>query len=143
MSSYSPLWSLIVDSSIWEEPDFVRIVFITMLALKDADHVVRRDAYKLAKSAHKSEQEVLEALKVLSSPDKRRLEPQEFDGRRIKKVADGWLILNGQKYRDMMRTLAIRESKRHWAKNNRDTTKALKQQLAPAPVTPHNPDIPY
>lgn len=101
-NTWAPLWSRIVDSSIWSEPDTVRIVFVTMLAKKDSDHVVRATAFNIAKWANKAEEEVLKALKVLSSPDKRRVEPQPHEGRRIEKVEDGWLMLNGEEYRKMV-----------------------------------------
>lgn len=94
---------MIVDSSLWSEDDFVCKVFITMLALKDSDDVCRLNAYQLAMRSHKTETEVLEALKILSSPDTLRVEPQPFEGRRIKMVEDGWKILNGEKYREMVR----------------------------------------
>lgn len=74
-------------------------VFLTMLALKDADHIYRGNAFELAGDSKKSEAEVLEALKILASPDKIRRERQEHEGRRIKAVEEGWLILNGEKYR--------------------------------------------
>lgn len=74
-----------------------------MLALKDRDHIYRGTAYKLSRRANKDEIEVLEALKILSSPDSRRQEHQEFEGRRIKSVEDGWLILNGEKYRSKVK----------------------------------------
>lgn len=77
-------------------------VFMTMLAVKERDHVVRMNAYNLAQLAKKTEAEVLQALKVLSEPDRKRLQPQPNDGRRIAKVDGGWLILNGQKYQDEM-----------------------------------------
>lgn len=102
MKSWTPLWSMVVGSSIWDEPDWVVKVFLTMLALKDSDHIVRRNAYQLGKDARKSEQEILDALKILSSPDTKRIEPQPFDGRRIQAVEEGWLILNGEKYRTML-----------------------------------------
>lgn len=105
MNTWTPLFSKIVDSSIWTEPDYVCKVFITMMALKDADQVVRFNAFGLAQRAHKTEEEVLKALKVLSSPDKKRLEPQPHEGRRIQKVEGGWLILNGQAYEDLMRSI--------------------------------------
>ena len=98
MNTYAPLFKGLVESSIWLEPDTVRIVWITMLALKDRDHVVRHNAFQIGRFAVKSEQEVIEALKVLSSPDTRRIEPQPFEGRRIERVESGWLILNGEKY---------------------------------------------
>lgn len=108
MNSWSPVFSKIIDSSIWLEPDHVRIVWITMLAKKDSDHVVRANAFMIASWSKKTEAEVLEALKVLSSPDKRRLEPQPFGGRRIERVDDGWLILNGQVYEEEMRKTSRR-----------------------------------
>ena len=82
-----------------------------MLAKKDADNVVRGNAFNIGSWAKKSEKETLEALKVLSSPDKKRLEPQLFDGKRIEKVGDGWLILNGKYYQDLMRSINRREYK--------------------------------
>jgi hypothetical protein len=102
MRTWAPLWSSIVDSSIWAEPDFVCKVFLTMMALKDADHVYRGTAFNLAMRSHKTEVEVLEALKILSSPDSKRVEPQPHGGRRIKAVEEGWLILNGEKYRALV-----------------------------------------
>lgn len=102
MRHWAPLWSMIVDSSLWSEPDFVCKVFVTMLALKDSDDIVRCNSYQLAQRARKTESEVLEALKILSSPDTRRVGDQEFEGRRIKSVEEGWLILNGEKYREMV-----------------------------------------
>ena len=103
MNTWAPLWSGIVDSSLWDEPDYVCKVFLTMLAIKDADHVVRLSAYQLGKRARKTEVEVLDALKILSSPDTKRVEKQEFEGRRIQSVEDGWKVLNGEKFRDLVR----------------------------------------
>lgn len=102
MNTWTPLWSGIVESSLWEESGDVVKVFMTMLARKDSDHVCRLDAFKIHKLSNIDELEVLDILKVLASPDKRRLVKQEFDGRRIKAVEDGWLILNGEKYRQMV-----------------------------------------
>lgn len=109
-----------MDSSLWEEPPFVRVLFVTMIALKDADHVCRCDPYKLHNKANLSEQETLDALKILESPDKRRkLIKQEFEGRRIEKVEDGWLILNGMKYRSMIQQIRRREYKNQWQRESR------------------------
>ena len=112
MNTWAPLWSGIVDSSIWDEPDYVVKVFLTMLALKDPDFVYRGDAYKLSKRSRKTEVEVLDALKVLASADTRRVEPQQYDGRRIQAVDGGWLILNGLKYREMIEKEKLREKNR-------------------------------
>jgi hypothetical protein len=99
---YVPMFGKVVDSSLWEEEDLVVKVFLTILAKQDPDHIVRGSAYNIAQWARKTEKEVLGALEVLSSPDTKRLEPQPFDGRRIERVPDGWLILNGSKYQEEM-----------------------------------------
>lgn len=103
--SWAPLFSKIVDSSIWDEPDWVCKIWITMMARKGKDHVYCGSAYNLARQSRKTEEEVLKALEILSSPDTKRLEPQPYEGRRIEKVEKGWLVLNGQYYEDEMRKM--------------------------------------
>jgi hypothetical protein len=119
MITWTPVFSKLVNSSVWSEPDFVCKVFITLLALKDADHVVRHTAYALGRLCWPGDPEgearVLKALKILESPDRKRIEPQPYEGRRIEKVEGGWLMLNGQFYEDLMRSV------------NRKAYKAVKQ----------------
>lgn len=124
MNTWTPLWSSIIESSVWREPYHVRLLWLTMLAVKDSDHVVRSDSYKLSIKANLSEGEVLEALEILKAPDRRRISKQEFDGRRIEEVEEGWLILNGDKYRKMMSKLAERNRKSQWAKQDREKKKS-------------------
>lgn len=118
MNTWAPLWSGIVDSSLWEEDGEVIKVFMTMLATKDADHVCRLDVYKISRKCCLDELRVLDITKILASPDTRRMVPQEFEGRRIRAVEDGWLILNGDKYRKMvseeMRKARNRRSSAAW-----------------------------
>lgn len=101
-------------------------VFITMLAKQDRDHVVRANAYNIARWALKTEEEVLSALKVLSRPDRKRKEPQPHDGRRIQRVEDGWLLLNGEKYQRMMMDMFRRAKKADWARRNREEERQSK-----------------
>lgn len=112
MNSYTPLFSKIVDSSLWLEDDATCKVFLTMLAKQDRDHVVRGTALAIARWCNKTESEVLIALETLAKPDTKRLEEQDFEGRRIKQVPEGWLLLNGAKYQEMMQQLNRREYKR-------------------------------
>lgn len=100
MNTWTPLWNGIIESSLWDETDLVVKVFLTMMARKDADHIYRGSAYALGQQSRKSEMEVLDALKILAAPDTKRIEPQPHEGRRIKAVEEGWLILNGQAYRE-------------------------------------------
>ena len=124
--TWTPLWSMIVDSSLWREPDYVIKVYLTLIALKDEDHVYRGTAYALAERAKKTEQEVLDALKILCSPDTRRRERQEYDGRRIEAVKDGWFVLNGPKYREMVSLEMKRARDRRSSKAYRERKKSPK-----------------
>lgn len=125
MNTWAPLWSGIVESSLWEESGDVVKVFMTMLARKDYDHVCRLDAYKIHRLCNLDELKVLDILKVLASPDKRRKANQEFDGRRIKAVEDGWLVLNGEKYRAMVQLEMKRSRDRKAQKAWRERQKKL------------------
>lgn len=126
---YAPLFAKIVDSSLWEEPDYVVKIFITMLVKKDKDGVVSGSAFNISRWAKKGEAEVLEALKILSSPDTRRLEPQPFEGRRIERVEGGWLILNADHYQREMQAANRREYLREKQADHRDKAKQAKQSM--------------
>lgn len=98
---YSKLFSEIVMSTIWREPDHVRIVWITLLAIKDRWHKVNASLPGLADIARVTIDECLEAIKALSSPD-HYSRTQENEGRRIQQIDGGWVVLNGEKYRNKM-----------------------------------------
>jgi len=102
MKSWSPLWSGIVTSSIWDEDVIVRVVWITMLAVKDRDGFVSGSVSSMRRLANiESEKECARAIRVLESPDMRS-PGQPNDGRRINRVDKGWVVLNHGKYRDMI-----------------------------------------
>ena len=129
MDRWAPIFNKIVESSIWDEDDSVCKVWITMLALQDSDHVVRKTAYAIGRASRKDEEEVLRAIKVLSSPDKKRREHQENEGRRVQEQEDGWLILNGQKYEELMRKVSRQAYQAKWARENRARLKAGEEKI--------------
>lgn len=122
VNNWAPLWSGLVDSSIWEEPDHVFRVFMAMMSLKDSNHVVSMDGYRLAKRIHMPLETVENALKTLSEPDQKR-PGQEFEGRRIKRVDDGWEIINGEYYRKLvseeMKRVRNRRAQANWRENQK------------------------
>lgn len=132
MSSYTPIFSKIVDSSLWDEPDHVVKIFISMLAKKDRDNVVRANAFNIARWSRKTEADVLDALKVLAAPDTKRLEPQQYDGRRIEKVEDGWLILQGEYYQKLMMEVNMRAYKREKQREYRAAESSTPTSRTPA-----------
>lgn len=98
MIGYTKLFQNIVTSSIWGEDDKTRIVWITMLALCNRDGVVEASMSGLAALSRVDKESTARAVQVLESPDPDS-RSQEHEGRRIRKVDGGWLILNHDKYR--------------------------------------------
>ena len=80
MNTWAPIFSQLPESTLWEEPLAVRVLFMTMLSIKDPDHVVRMPFRRLCKKANlaKDPEEnarlVQEALDVLLRPDGRSIE---------------------------------------------------------------------
>lgn len=101
MKSWTPLWSEIVTSSIWEEDVVTRVVWITMLAVKDRNGYVSGSTASMARLANVEPKECEKAIGVLESEDKRNPN-QANGGRRIQPVEKGWVVLNHAKYRDMI-----------------------------------------
>jgi len=125
---YTKLFTEIIMSTVWREKDHVRLLWITMLALKDRWHVVNASLPGLADSARITIAECEDALKVLSSPDAHS-RTKDFEGRRIEECDGGWTILNGEKYRNKMSIDERREYQRIKQKEYRDRKKNVKSCL--------------
>ena len=95
--AYTKLFSEIVASSVWDEDDKTRIVWITMLALKNRDHFVRGTERFLCLAARVSPEDCRRALDRLEGPDPQSRTPAN-NGCRVQAVAGGWQILNGELY---------------------------------------------
>jgi hypothetical protein len=116
--SHVKLFSTITDSSMWDQPDRVCKIWITMLAMADWHGCVYASIPGVANRSRKSIQEVEEALEIFRSPDPYS-RSKEHDGRRIIDIDGGWMLLNYRKHREAKNAEALRESKREWAARNR------------------------
>ncbi len=96
---FTKLFSSIVTSTIWQEDDKTRIVWITLLALADAQGRVDGSVPGLAHVANVGLGECEHALERLSNPDPYS-RTKDFEGRRIESIDGGWQILNYAKYRE-------------------------------------------
>lgn len=100
--SFAKVHSDLLVSSVWEEELHVRVAWITLLVLADRDGLVFGSTKGLATQARLSHEQMLDALRVLSSPDEDSGSP-EHDGRRIIPVEEGGRralqIVNYSKYR--------------------------------------------
>lgn len=98
MAGYTKLFNSILASTIWEEDNATRIVWITLLAMADKLGVADGSVPGIASLARVKIEDCRRALLKLQAPD-RDSRSDEYDGRRIKKIEGGWLILNHEKYR--------------------------------------------
>lgn len=109
---YNKIFTKILDSSIWLESDTTRIVWFTFLASMDEDGVALFASIpNLAHRARVSLQAAEEAIKILESPDKHSSDPDN-EGRRIERIPGGWVVLNAEKYRNLVTRVMIREKTR-------------------------------
>ncbi len=111
MSGYTKLFTSILASTIWREPDHVRVVWITMLAMVNARGIVEASVPGLADMARVSVEKCEEALAVLRAPDPYS-RTKDNEGRRIRDVEGGFALLNYGKYRDTMSADDRREYQR-------------------------------
>jgi hypothetical protein len=121
MAGYSKLWSTIVTSSVWSEDDKTRIMWITMLAVAEADGFVSGAIPGMATVARLTLEDAKTAIDKLSSPDPYSRTP-DAEGRRIIPVPGGWQIVNYEYFRkpqdDDERRRYMREYMRQYRTKN-------------------------
>jgi len=108
---YVKLFGTIITSSIWGEDATTCKVWITMLAMADAEGIVAASTAGLARMSAVTLPETIKALKVLGEPDLDSRSP-EYGGRRVDKVDGGWLLLNYEKYREIKTAKQLRDASR-------------------------------
>lgn len=118
-----------MNSSVWCESKDVKILWVTFLAMKDKNGFVAASVPGMAKAAGLSLDECVVALAVLESPDAMS-SSQEHEGRRIKKVEHGWVILNHFVYRDLVSKIKQQDYNRVKQKEYRERVKAQGKKLA-------------
>jgi len=98
MAGYTPLWSSLLDSSTWAEPPDIRCVWLTLLLMKNRHGYVAASVLGLQRRAGVSMETTLRALELFLAPDPFS-RTKDNEGRRLKEVDGGWMVLNSEKYR--------------------------------------------
>lgn len=128
MNGYTKLFADIITSSIWNEDDQTRVIWITLLALSNADGFVSGVPTSLAVLSRVPLEKCKIALNRLTSPDPES-RTKEHDGRRIMEVEGGWLILNYPKYRERIsddpHAVAARERQRKHREKVKSVTESV------------------
>lgn len=129
--SFTLLWEKILRSSLWVvESKETRLVWITILAMKNSEGQVFSSVIGLADAAKVTLDECREALQVLLSPDPNDTSKVE-EGRRIREIPGGWQVVNHDMYR-----FSTDEKRAYWAEQKAKQRKKKKQQLVPSAQTP-------
>jgi len=126
MAGYTKLFSSIVASTIWRESKETKIVWITLLAMANADGRVDASVPGLADMARVTVDECVAAIGVLSAPDSWS-RSKEFDGRRIEAIPGGFRVLNYAKYRESRDPEIRREQNREAQARFREKMKEVSQ----------------
>lgn len=108
---FTKLFSMILDSTVWQLSLEAKVVWITMLAMKDRHGDVMASVPGLAKRAGVSIHACEQALECFRSPDPYS-RTKSFDGRRIQDIDGGWTVLNHEKYQQMLSVEERREYNR-------------------------------
>jgi hypothetical protein len=150
--TFTKLFSSITESSVWFEPDHVRLAWITMLAMADRQGRVLASVPGLAHRARIELTQAQDAIATFMEPDEFS-RTKEHEGRRIEEIDGGWRLLNYLKFRQLRDEEAAKESKRKYISNCRSKSKnistvstveqcrsslspSLSPPLSPSPVPP-------
>ncbi len=103
---YSKLFSSLVHSSLWCQPDHIRLLFITLLALSDRDGIIYGSRAGLERAACIDPDACLnrDPWKELMEPDSNSsdlLRNPDNEGRRIEEIPGGFKIINYTYYRGL------------------------------------------
>lgn len=96
---FTKLDERILQSSIMAEKAEVFKVWIALLASCGPDGIAHISSVFLASACHLPQRTVDNAIEILSAPDSRSRSTAE-DGRRIRRVDGGYLVINYDKYRE-------------------------------------------
>lgn len=124
LNGYTKLFSSILASTIWREPNHVRLVWITLLAMADKDGVCEASVPGLADLARVPIADCEDALRTLAAADPYS-RTSDHDGRRIEPVDGGWLLLNHAKYREKMN----QEERREYLRLKKAESRARQQTV--------------
>ena len=134
LMGFTKLFNDIVCSSIWNEDDKTRIVWVTLLALKNGNHVAHTSIGGLAVQARVTVEDCKKAIEKLLSPDDDD-RSGVLEGRRIQKVPGGFYIVNGEAYRERRDADDRRAYMAELMRNKRRKEKEAKEAAALADVS--------
>jgi hypothetical protein len=124
MPGYVKLDKSITDSSLWQESNETKLLWITLLTMTDANGEVRTSLPGLARRAGVTVEQAKEALRVLASPD-----PNDrsgvAEGRRIVEIDHGWEVINYNSYTQLANSETVKAQTRERVRRHRERKKGV------------------
>ena len=132
--TFTKLFSSITESTVWLEPSDTRIMWIGMLAMADKHGRVWGSIPGIANRCRVPVEAARIAIQAFLSPDPDS-RTKEHEGRRIREIDGGFLLLNHAKYR------AIRdaEERRAYKTEHERKRRAKKAKEGGQTNPPHSP----
>jgi hypothetical protein len=127
--AFTKFFNSLLDSSVWDEPDHVRLVWVTLLVMADRFGRVHASVSGVAHRARVPRKLTEEAIAKLESPDVDS-RSTDHEGRRIVKIDGGWLIVNYIKYRETRDEESRKVYQREWAKEHRQDVSTSRQKVS-------------
>ncbi len=124
MGGFTKLFSSIVTSTIWQEDSDTCKIWVTMLALADAQGFVDATIPGLANLAKVPIDKTRSAIQKFLSPDADS-RSKEYEGRRIAEAGGGWVLLNYEHYREQRDPEERRQYMREYMQNYRSKHSTL------------------
>lgn len=139
-TGFTKLFGSILDSSVWEEADRTRLVWIALMAMADRDGVVQASVPGLARRARVPREDTEAALEKFLAPDPDSRTP-DHEGRRIEVVRGGWRLLNHAEYRRRQSAEDRRDKAAARQRKKREREKASRDESRFVPESHTSHDI--
>jgi hypothetical protein len=145
VTMFAKVFQKMLDSSIWLESDSTLRVWITLLLSMDSEGFAAFASIEnLSRRARVKPSLTKRAVEILESPDPNSTTPTE-QGRRIRRVDGGWVVVNCRKYREISRHGDLRASRQKpeqlEATQNDSAQHGLPTQLSTNEINKSVPEI--
>lgn len=132
---YATVFRSTLQSTVWQRPDPIRLVWLTMLMLADSEGNVFASIPGLAHTARVSVADCETAIREFQQSDHYSRDSSN-DGRRIEEIDGGYLLLNYKKWCARARSKARREQNAEHQRNKRKSLKDKECQQPSATISP-------
>lgn len=126
---FTKIFESLLDSTVWQESKETKLVWVTMMLMKNRLHIVEASVPGLARRAGVTVEECEIALERFMAPDPYS-RTKDNDGRRIQVVSGGWKLLNGEAYKLKMSEEERKAYKAAWQAEYRKRKKEIKYEGA-------------